>query len=131
MIVLDANVLIALIDSSDAHHASATALVDEHEWQEFAVSSLTLAEVLVHPARAGALERVASAIRDIGVHALPLTASDVPLLAELRSRHSVKMPDAVVLHAAITSGALLATFDARLRAASVDAGVGLAELVST
>lgn len=51
MIVLDASVLIAYLDSEDAHHTRAETLLAKEIDDDFAASSLTVAEVLVMPAR--------------------------------------------------------------------------------
>ena len=53
MIVLDARVLIAYLDSDDSHHAAAEALLAEAVDDDIAANPLTLAEVLVAPARQG------------------------------------------------------------------------------
>ncbi len=49
MIVLDASVLIAFLDSDDTHHAAAEQLLTQAVDDDLAVNSLTLAEVLVAP----------------------------------------------------------------------------------
>ncbi len=51
MIVLDASVLIAFLDSDDTHHAAAEQLLTQAVDDDLAVNSLTLAEVLVAPVR--------------------------------------------------------------------------------
>ncbi|MBA3745649.1 MAG: PIN domain-containing protein [Sporichthya sp.] len=56
MIVLDAGVLIAYLDADDAHHAVAQVLLAEAIDDECGANPLTLAEVLVVPARLGRLE---------------------------------------------------------------------------
>ena len=53
MIVLDASVLIEHLDSRDAHHERATALLLDAIHKRLATSPLTLPEVLVGPAEAG------------------------------------------------------------------------------
>lgn len=53
MIVLDASVLIAFLDPTDAHHSSARDLVRSASGQALGASVLTIAEVMVAPARAG------------------------------------------------------------------------------
>ncbi|MGL5859950.1 MAG: PIN domain-containing protein, partial [Phycicoccus sp.] len=55
MIVLDASVVIAHLESRDTHHERATELLLRHADHEFLVSPVTLAETLVGPARDGRL----------------------------------------------------------------------------
>lgn len=51
LIVADASALIAYLNPGDAHHADAVqGLIDV---DQFVVHPVTLAEVLVHPARSG------------------------------------------------------------------------------
>ena len=116
MIVLDASVLIAHLDSADAHHDRAFALLLAAADDTFAASVLTVAEVLVGPARAGAVERATAALRRLGVVALPLDAAASAALATLRAATGLKLPDCCVLLAAEPHDAALATFDDRLAA---------------
>ena len=51
MIVLDASVLIAHLDSTDAHHDAARRVLHSAAGQDLAASVLTVAEVMVGPAR--------------------------------------------------------------------------------
>ncbi|GED11835.1 hypothetical protein CCE02nite_38340 [Cellulosimicrobium cellulans] len=57
MIVGDANIVIAASNPWDVHHAEVTAIVLEHGPDRIVVHSLTLAEVRVGPAGAGAYVR--------------------------------------------------------------------------
>lgn len=122
MIVLDANILIALLDPADPHHEGAVELLHANIGEGLSVSVLTLAEALVHPARAGRDDEASAVFDAIGVQVVPLTV-DAGALARQRATARVRMPDAVVLRLAIDTSAAVATFDAALAAAAVDAGV--------
>ncbi|MDQ3527482.1 MAG: PIN domain-containing protein, partial [Actinomycetota bacterium] len=74
----------------------------------------SLAECLVLPARAGRAETVVELLAGWETVVLPVTAEDAVGLARLRAGSGLKMPDCVVVHAAMTVGAQLATFDSRL-----------------
>lgn len=114
MIVLDASVLIAFLDGDDHFHRRAhTLLVDQID-EDLAVNSLTLAEVLVAPARQNQLETVRNALTDLEVHELSFPADSAVKLALLRATTRLKMPDCCVLLAAEEEQAHLATFDDRL-----------------
>lgn len=120
MIVLDASVLIAYLDGEDAHHGAAEALLAQAIDDDLAVSSLTLAEVLVIPVRDGRLDAVRSALRELEIEELPFPADTAARLAQLRASSGLKMPDCCVLLAAEHAGASLATFDERLAKAARD-----------
>lgn len=123
MIVLDASVLIAHLDAADAHHERATTLLTEAADEPLGISPLTLAEVLVGPARAGKLPAAESAIDDLEVIAVPFTDNAATRLAELRATTGLRMPDCCVLLAAESTQAQLATFDERLAASAVKLGL--------
>ena len=118
MIVLDASVLIAHLEVTDAHHQRATEVLLATAGELLGASPITLAEVLVGPARAGQLDRAAAAIEDLQVEAVPLGADAPARLAALRAETGLRLPDCCVLYAAQTANAALATFDDRLAAAA-------------
>lgn len=126
MIVLDANVLIAFLDRDDAHHEAALDLLERRLVDGLAASVLTVAEALVYPARAGREASAMESLSAIGVQALPVTASSAEALARVRSKQRMRMPDAVALHAAVSTSSELATFDDALAAAAENAGVVVA-----
>lgn len=125
MIVLDASVLIAHLDASDAHHDRAFDLLHQLTEEPLAASPLTLAEVLVGPARAGLLDRAAAALHQLEVGSVPLEEDAPVRLAMLRAGTGLKLPDCCVLLAAEQAHATLATFDDRLAAAARDRGLGV------
>lgn len=122
MIVLDASVLIAHFDGRDEHHQRAKDLLLGFGAERLGASTITLAEVLVAPARAGMLERASEALEQLGVEEVPLRSDDAPEIAELRASTGLKLPDCCVLLAASREGGL-ATFDRAL--ASVAARLDL------
>lgn len=127
MIVLDASVAIAVLDSDDAHHAASVALLTAHLGEPMAMSALTLAEVLVRPAQLGTADQVATRLREIGVTTLPLADDDAVTLARVCAETRLRMPDAVVLHAAESRGATVATADAALAHAARRRGIPVHE----
>lgn len=119
MIVLDASVLIAYLDSDDDHHERAEELLAREIDDEFAVNSLTLAEVLVVPARVNRMPAARAALDALEVRELSFPADAGVRLAVLRAATMLKMPDCCVLLAAEESNARLASFDDRLARAAV------------
>lgn len=114
MIVLDASVLIGYLDGADSHHKAAEELLADAVDDDLGANSLTLAEVLVVPARSGRLDTVVSAISDVGVRELPFPTDTAVRLAELRASTGLKMPDCCVLLSAEDAGGSIASFDTRL-----------------
>lgn len=114
MIVLDASVLIAYLDSEDTHHARAESLLVREVDDDFAASTLTLAEVLVMPARRGRLQAARDALDGLDVRELAFPADAATRLAELRAATGLKMPDCCVLLVVEDVDARVASFDERL-----------------
>lgn len=114
MIVLDANVLIAHLDQHDAHHAAATERLLDLADQPFGASSITLAEVLVGPARTKSLPAAQAALRALEVSELSLPPNASERLAILRVETGLKLPDCCVLLAAEAAAGAVLTFDHRL-----------------
>jgi predicted nucleic acid-binding protein len=118
VIVLDSCVLIAHLDETDAHHERARALLLEIAGEPLGASPLSLAEVLVGPARAGRLDLASAALHQLEITPLPL-GTDAPVrLAVLRAGTGLRLPDCCVLLAAEESGGAVVTFDSRLAAAA-------------
>ena len=126
MIVLDANVLIAFLDASDAHHEDALGLFEHRFLDGFSASALTVAEALVHPVRAGRQDAALASLSAMGVQVLSLDSSAAADLARVRSQYRLRMPGAIVLQAAISTGSEVATFDDSLAAAAAEAGLAVA-----
>ncbi len=116
--IADASVLIALLEPADVHHDRAVSLLSGI--RELIVHPVTLAEVLVGPSRAGVAVQVLADLRAIGVRDLDQRVDHSLLVAEIRARHGLKMPDACVLAAAVEMDLPLLTFDRRLADAARD-----------
>lgn len=126
VIVLDASVMIAILDADDAHFAAARDLFRANASQRLVAHRLTLAEALIQATRAQRGATVASALSGLGVERH--SELDDPLeLAEIRVRTGLKMPDCCVLGTAVRERASLATFDSRLADAARSLGVLVVE----
>jgi predicted nucleic acid-binding protein len=123
MIVLDASVIIALLDPNDRHHLRATDLFAEHAVEGFQMHQLTLAEVLVGAVRAGRGTQRFNDLRSLGVIAHESDANEPLILAELRATTGLRMPDCCVLAVAQQTGLPLATFDAQLTRVATSLGL--------
>ena len=92
---------------------------------ELQMSALTQAEVLVHPARAGKLEKFLTLVRQLGLEITPIEEVDASRLASIRSNTNLKMPDAVVLHQALKVNGSIATTDNKLARVAKAKGLGV------
>lgn len=116
-VVLDADVVIAALDATDARHEAAKAHFQE--WHERGdarlLSVVNLTEVLVGPARdRELLRRARRAIDLLGIAVRrPFEAVAVDA-ARLRGAHPISIPDAYCLATARAAGAAVASFDQRL-----------------
>lgn len=127
MIVLDASVLIAQFDARDAQHGQAMQALSTIAEEALGASTITLAEILVGPARAGRLEEAHAALRDLAVDELPLPADAASRLAELRAQTDLRMPDCCVLLSAQQERASLLTFDDRMGKRAEQIGIPVFE----
>lgn len=126
MIILDASVLIAHLDATDAFHRRAVTALEAAAGSPFGASSITLAEVLVGPMHAGRSAAVEAALRDLAIQEIALPAGSAPRLAALRAETGLKPPDCcVALAARDASAEAVLTFDDRLAAALRRLGVGV------
>ena len=123
-LVLDASVLIAHLDARHTHHQRAGALLETAVAAPLGASTVTIAEVLVGPARAGRLEEARAALTRLGLREIGLGEEAAPRLATIRAETGLKLPDCCVLLAGEDGEARgVASFDDRLSA--VAAGMGL------
>jgi len=114
IVVLDASVVIALLDAGDAHHAAALAAIGQARREALVLPASAYAEVLVDPWRRGpeAVSVVRQLVADLGIHVQPLTAHAAEGAARLRARNSaLRLPDALVLATADALDATVLTSD--------------------
>jgi len=125
VIVLDASVLIAHLESDDLHHQPATALLLELADEDLAAHPITIAEILVGPARVGRVHEAAAALDSLGIQATGPESFEPQRLATLRATTGCKLPDCCVLAAAIVNHASVASLDARLAQAAKALGIAV------
>ncbi len=113
MIAVDASVAIGFLDPGDANHQRAVDLVVRAA-PPLLIHPVTLAEVLVRPVITGDEEAVWSALREAGF-ALDPEPVDPFVLARLRARTGLKMPDCCVVATAESHRCRVGTLDERLR----------------
>jgi predicted nucleic acid-binding protein len=125
--VLDADVVIAALDRSDANHRRAARIFADARASY--LSTVNYAEVLARPAAdPGTLRTAIDAIDALGIEIVapsPAVARDA---AQLRAL-GVSLPDCFAIATARALGATLASFDRRVRRALKRAGVDLAPVL--
>jgi predicted nucleic acid-binding protein len=122
-LILDASVLIGLLDTGDAHHQTAVDDVEaaDRSGHVLHAPANAYSEALVAFARAGRVTEARGAIANMGITVSPLTASIAERAAQIRSDHErLRLPDALVLATARQLGGELLTYDDRLARAAND-----------
>jgi predicted nucleic acid-binding protein len=116
-LILDASVLIGLLDTADTHHGRAVDEVEaaDRDGQQLLLPASAYSETLVAFARARRLDEARRAITSMGITIVPLTHTIAERAAELRARHArLRLPDAIVLATAQEMGAPLLSYDRKL-----------------
>ena len=120
LIVLDAGVVIAVLDAGDVHHAAAAkALTDARDQgDEILIPVSAYAECLVSPSRSGpvAVATVDRFLDALPARVEPATRAIGAAAATLRAKHgpSLRLPDALVVGTALVLEAdWIITTDAR------------------
>jgi predicted nucleic acid-binding protein len=116
-LILDASVLIGLLDTADVHHDRSIDDVEaaDREGQQLLLPASAYSETLVAFARARRLDEARQAIAAMGVTVVSLTDTVAERAAELRARHDrLRLPDAIVLATAQELGGRLLSYDRRL-----------------
>lgn len=124
--VLDADVLIGALDSSDAHHRQSRRLF--LGWREkddaLLVSVVNLSEVLIAPAADQQRLRAArESVAALGVMIHSPTEAIGVDASRLRSRHPISLPDGYLLATAKHAGATAVSFDRKVVAAAKAEGL--------
>jgi predicted nucleic acid-binding protein len=124
VIVADASVAIALARADDHHHRDARSLILDHP-ADWLMHPVTLAEVLVGPARLGDADGAHARLTALGFRVDLPDAGQPVRLAVLRAQTRLRLPDCCVLDVALVHQAPLATFDARLAEVARNRGVAV------
>ena len=117
LIVLDASVLIALLDPTDALHSAAADALRQHAADDLRIPAAAYAECLVGPARRRRLQEAKAAIGSLMAELVDLTEEIAEEAAGLRARHrALRLPDAIVIATGdVLEADAILTGDARWR----------------
>lgn len=117
VVALDADVLIAFLDASDAQHDTAVDTLRPRlsTGEQLLIAASVYAEILVRPLQRGTDQTVDAFIDAIGAKIVPIDRHIARRAAQLRGAHrALRLPDAISLATALTAGAQLITLDRRL-----------------
>ena len=123
MIVIDACVLIALLQFGHPHADRAAAIMGTEE--ELLLHPLSLAEALVGAVRVGREKQYRYTLASIGIETWSPDDDHPYRLAHWRATTTLKMPDCCVLDTAHHLSASLATFDIRFAQIATGNGVSV------
>jgi predicted nucleic acid-binding protein len=116
-LILDASVLIGLLDTADSHHDRAVDDVEaaDRDGDQLLLPASAYSETLVAFARARRVQEAREAVTAMGITVVSLTDKIAERAAELRARHrQLRLPDAIVLATAQEHGGRLLSYDRRL-----------------
>ena len=117
LIVLDASVLIGLLDPTDPLRGAAADALRRHAADDLRIPTSAYAECLVGPAGRRRLGEAKAAIGSLMAELVALTEDIAETAAELRAHHrALRLPDAIVIATGDVLGAdAVLTGDARWR----------------
>jgi predicted nucleic acid-binding protein len=113
-VALDADVVIAFLDPGDDQHQRAVDVLRPllSGGAEIVIGASVYAEVMVRPLAHGLGNRVDEFVDAVGAAVVPVDRDLARRAAGLRARHqSLRLPDALALATALTTGAELVTLD--------------------
>lgn len=117
-VALDAGVVIAFLDPSDAQHAVAVQALGPHlaAGAEILISATVYAEVIVRPLQQGTVGKVDEFLAAIGAHVIDVDRPLARFAADLRARNRpLRLPDAIAPATALTRDAQFLTLDRSLQ----------------
>lgn len=117
-LILDASVLIAILDTADAHHSRAVDDVDaaDQQGRSIVTPASAYSEALVAFARVDRIADARNAIVAMGITVAILDAAVSERAAALRAKHDhLRLPDAMVWATAIQLDGQLLSYDKRLK----------------
>lgn len=116
-LILDASVLIAILDTADAHHSRAVDDVDaaDQQGRSIVTPASAYSEALVAFARVDRIADARNAIVAMGITVAILDGKTSERAAALRAQHDhLRLPDAMVWATAMQLDGQLLSYDRRL-----------------
>jgi predicted nucleic acid-binding protein len=117
-VALDADVVIAFLDPSDAQHQHAVELLRTHlaSGDDLLIAATVYAEMIVRPLQHGTEGTVDKFLAAVGADVADVDRAVARRAAQLRARHrALRLPDALSLATALARDAELLTLDRTLQ----------------
>lgn len=117
-VALDADIVIAFLDSGDDQHAAAVAQLRQRlaAGDELLIGATVYAETIVPPLQQGTDATVDQFLDSADIAVVPIDRTIARRAAALRAEYpSLRLPDAMSLATAIATGSTLVTLDKKLR----------------
>lgn len=121
--VLDASALIALFNSKDSHHAWAIKAMNDTLDLDLKMPALTYSEALAIPFEKNFQNEFLAGISGLNLELINIESNEALEMAKLRAETKLRIPDVVVLHAAIKLSATLVTADTKLAKTALSQGI--------
>lgn len=114
-IILDSSVLLAILNTGDAHHKTMVKYLQGRA-EQFSISTITLVETMTYAYKQSpkAGQRYKASIDYAIKEIIPVDEGVALEAARVRANTSIKTPDAIISATATLSGAQLWTLDKKL-----------------
>ena len=115
-ILLDSTVVIAALSGSDSHHKNAQEILSSTARSQFAISAVSVGEVLIRPSVVGkeSVELLLSGLNRLVSQVIPFQQEHALLSASIRGKHKITFVDSMIIATAIIGDRKLISFDRKM-----------------
>ena len=115
-ILLDSTVVIAALSGSDSHHKNAQEILSSTARSQFAISAVSVGEVLIRPSVVGkeSVELFLSGLNRLVSQVIPFQQEHALLSASIRGKHKITFVDSMIIATAIIGDRKLISFDRKM-----------------
>ena len=115
-ILLDSTVVIAALSGSDSHHKNAQEILSSTARSQFAISAVSVGEVLIRPSVVGkeSVELFLSGLNRLVSQVIPFQQEHALLSASIRGKHKITFVDSMIIATALIGDRKLISFDRKM-----------------
>lgn len=115
-ILLDSTVVIAALSGSDSHHRNAQEILSSTARSQFAISAVSVGEVLIRPSVVGkdSVELFLSGLHKLVSQVIPFQQEHALLSASIRGKHKISFVDSMIIATALIGDRKLISFDRKM-----------------